>query len=419
MEKTKLKAEEKEYLKRDEEGRLVPDYDKTIKVFAEGDIIAGEVVRIDRDEVLVDVGYKSEGVIPIKELSVKGNINPEEVVSVGEEIVAFVLQKEDQEGRLILSKKRADQEKTWADVEKKVQEGGSVKGKVVEAVKGGLILDIGLRGFLPASLIELSRVKDLKQYIGRELECKVIEMNRFRNNVVLSRRALLEKSRDEERKKLLAKLKKGEILPGRISNITTYGAFVDLGGIDGLIHISELSWSKITHPEEVVSIGDEVKVQVLEVDEARGRVSLGLKQTQEDPWRKEIEKYSLDDIVEGKVDRLVPFGAFVVFGKELEGLIHLTELSEAKVEKPKEVLKEGEKVKAKIIEIDLERRRISLSLKAFRKRVEEKPKKEKEPKKAAPSKLKLKEKKKEKAEPGTLEAVVEEIKEEKGWEKKK
>ncbi|HEY4687168.1 MAG TPA: 30S ribosomal protein S1 [Candidatus Subteraquimicrobiales bacterium] len=354
---------DEEYMKRDEEGKLVPDYDQTIKIFDNGDIVEGEVVKIYRDEILVDIDYKSEGVIPLEELSIQKNVNPEEIVSVGDRIEALVLEKEDLDGRLILSKKRADFERSWDKIEEVGKSGGTVKGRVIEAVKGGLILNIGLRGFLPASLVELTRVKDLKGYIGQELECKIIETNRYRNNVVLSRRAVLEESQKEMRQTILSKLEKGQILTGKISNLASFGAFVDLGGIDGLIHISELSWQRISHPSEAVSVGDEVKVQVLEVDHERGRVSLGLKQTQEDPWRKAISKYSEGDIVEGRVLRLVPFGAFVQIEDNVEGLIHISELSEERLEDPQEAVRVGDEIKVKIIEIDLEKRRLSLSLK--------------------------------------------------------
>lgn len=403
----KDKAEEK-YMKIDEEGRLVPDYDQTIKLFKDGDIVSGKVVRIDRDEVLVDIGYKSEGVVPLCELSLKGTAHPEEVLSLGDEIEALVLQKEDAEGRLILSKKRAQFEKVWKKVEEIAAAEGTVKGKVMEVVKGGLILDIGVRGFLPASLVELRRVKDLKEYLGKVLECKIIETNRYRNNVVLSRKALLEDSQKKIRQKILAKLEKGQLLTGKISNLANFGAFVDLGGIDGLIHISELSWSRINHPSEVVSIGDEVKVQVLEVDKERGRVSLGLKQTQEDPWKTAVSKHSVAEIVKGKVVRLASFGAFVGLGEGLEGLVHLSELSEEGLKLPEQAVKVEQEIEVKIIEIDLDRRRISLSLKQAQEAIEEpETKKTKEPK----TKIEFKkEKEKEPPKPGSLEAIVEEMK---------
>ncbi len=358
-------------------GDIIPDYDQTIKIFDEGDIVSGTVVKVDRDEILVDIGYKSEGVIPIRELSIRPDIGPEDI-QIGQEIEALVLQKEDSEGRLILSKRRADCEKAWEKIERIHEERGSVKGEVIEVVKGGLILDIGLRGFLPASLVELKRVKDLSQYVGRELECKIVETNRTRNNVVLSRKAVLEEERKWERQKILSKLEKGQILTGKISSIVDFGAFVDLGGVDGLIHISELSWSHIDHPSEVVSVGDEVKVQVLDIDLERERVSLGLKQTTEDPWKIKVGKYSAGDVVEGVISRIVPFGAFLQIDEGVEGLIHISELAEERIELPDQAVKVGDKIKVKIIDIDLERRRISLSLKQLEEGKEKMPEKTKE-----------------------------------------
>lgn len=355
--------ENQDYMKRNEEGELVPDYDQTIKIFEEGDVVSGKVVKIDRDEVLVDIGYKSEGVIPIRELSIVSNVDPHEVVEVGEEIDALVLQKEDNEGRLILSKKRAEFEKAWDRIEELCKEGSTIKGKAIEVVKGGLIVDIGLRGFLPASLVDLRRVKDLTEYVGQEMECKVIELNRARNNVVLSRRAVLESERKAEKQKLLSKLQKGQVLTGTVSSLVDFGAFVDLGGIDGLIHISELSWTHIDQPSEVVSIGDEVKVQVLDVDVDRERISLGFKQTQEDPWREKVKKFSAGDVVEGKVTKIVPFGAFVQMTEGVEALVHISELAKEHVESPEQVVKVGDAVRAKIVDIDLDRRRVSLSIK--------------------------------------------------------
>ena len=259
--------------------------DATIKYFNDGDIVTGTVVKVDRDEVLLDIGYKTEGVIPSKELSIKHDVDPHEVVSVGDEVEALVQQKEDKEGRLILSKKRAQYERAWGTIEKIKEEDGVVTGQVIEVVKGGLILDIGLRGFLPASLVEMRRVRDLQPYVGQELEAKIIELDKNRNNVVLSRRAWLEQTQSEVRQSFLTQLQKGQIRKGVVSSIVNFGAFVDLGGVDGLVHVSELSWKHIDHPSEVVEVGQEVTVEVLSVEMDRERVSLSLKATQEDPWQ--------------------------------------------------------------------------------------------------------------------------------------
>jgi small subunit ribosomal protein S1 len=337
--------------------------DKTIKYFNDGDIVEGTIVKVDRDEVLLDIGYKTEGVIPSRELSIKHDVDPSEVVSVGDEIEALVLQKEDKEGRLILSKKRAQYERAWGTIEQKKERDEVVEGTVIEVVKGGLIIDIGLRGFLPASLVEMRRVRDLQPYVGKTLEAKIIELDKNRNNVVLSRRAWLEQTQSEVRSDFLNKLAKGQVRNGVVSSIVNFGAFVDLGGVDGLVHVSELSWKHIDHPSEVVEVGQEVTVEVLDIDLDRERVSLSLKATQEDPWRQFARTHAIGQVVPGKVTKLVPFGAFVRVQDGIEGLVHISELAERHVEIPEQVVNVGDELMVKVIDIDLERRRISLSLK--------------------------------------------------------
>ncbi len=350
-----------EYIEVD--GVLIPNYDITIPIFSEGDVVNGRVVRIDKDEVLVDIGYKSEGVIPLSELSIRKSVNAFEEVELGEMVDALVMTKEDQDGRLILSKKRARFEKAWKRIEAAAAAGEHVEGTVIEVVKGGLILDLGIRGFLPASLVDIRRVQDLDEFLGRKLECKVIELNRNRNNVVLSRRAVLEDERREVRQKILDELQPGNVVEGVISNIVDFGAFVDLEGIDGLIHISELSWSHVNHPSEVLTIGEKVEVKVLDIDRDRQRISLGLKQTQSDPWQSVIDRFGINDVVEGKVTKVVTFGAFVEIHPGVEGLVHISELASHHVENPREVVSQGDSLSVRIIEIDPERRRLSLSLK--------------------------------------------------------
>ncbi len=279
------------------------------------------------------------------------------------QVEALVLQKEDKEGRLILSKKRAQYERAWGDVEKIKENDGVVTGSVIEVVKGGLIVDIGLRGFLPASLIELRRVRDLTPYLGQEIEAKILELDKNRNNVVLSRRALLEQTQSESRTTFLNNLHKGQVRKGTVSSIVNFGAFVDLGGVDGLVHVSELSWKHIEHASEVVEVGQEVTVEILEVDLDRERVSLSLKATQEDPWQVFARTHAIGQVAPGKVTKLVPFGAFVRVADGIEGLVHISELSGKHVELAEQVVSVGEEVFVKIIDIDLERRRISLSLK--------------------------------------------------------
>jgi small subunit ribosomal protein S1 len=335
----------------------------TIVEFDDGDLVEGTVVKIDRDEVLVDIGYKSEGVIPIRELSIRNDVNPEEIVSLGEHIETLVLQKEDKEGRLILSKKRAQYERAWTDIEKIKDAEGIVKGPVIEVVKGGLIVDIGLRGFLPASLVELRRVRELQPYVGRVIEAKIIELDRNRNNVVLSRRAWLEEAQKEQRGDFLANLKPGERRKGVVSSVVNFGAFVDLGGMDGLIHVSELSWKHVDHPSSVVAVGDEVDVEVLDVDLDKERISLSLKNTQVDPWQEFADSHQEGQLVYGRITKLVPFGAFVQVGDGIEGLVHISEMAAHHVDLPEQVVTPGEELWVKIIEIDLQRRRISLSIK--------------------------------------------------------
>jgi len=349
------------------DGELVPDYDATFPTINEGEVVHGTVVRVDKDEVLVDIGYKSEGVIPTSELSIRRSVNPADEVAVGEEIDALVLTKEDAEGRLILSKKRARFELAWKAIEGAAESGEPVNGRVIEVVKGGLILDLGVRGFLPASLVDIRRVQDLDDFLGKELRCKVIELNRSRNNVVLSRRAVLEDERKEMRQAILDRLNPGDVVDGQISNIVDFGAFVDLDGMDGLIHISELSWSHVNHPSEVLEIGQDVKVKVLDIDRERQRISLGLKQTQTDPWQQVLDNYGEGDVVEGRVTKVVTFGAFVEILPGVEGLVHISELAQHHVENPREVVSQGDPVNVLILEVDGERRRLSLSLK----RVEE------------------------------------------------
>ena len=337
--------------------------DGTVTDFDEGDLVTGTVVKLEHDEVLLDIGYKSEGVIPARELSIRKDVNPSEIVSLGDKIEALVLQKEDKEGRLVLSKKRAEYERAWNAVEAKFNAGETVEGEVIEVVKGGLILDIGLRGFLPASLVDLRRVKDLSAFMGTRVEARVIEMDRNRNNVVLSRRIVLEEARKAERQEILGKLQPGMKLKGTVSSIVDFGAFVDLGGIDGLVHISELSWNHVNHPSEVVKVGQEVEVQVLEVDLNRERISLGLKQTQEDPWRSLVKKYPVDAIVEGAVTKLVTFGAFVDLGDGVEGLVHISEMAKTHVDQPSQVCQVGDVVKVMVREItDLTAEKVEIEL---------------------------------------------------------
>jgi small subunit ribosomal protein S1 len=337
--------------------------ESSVQAMEEGRVIEGVVVKVDPDEVLLDIGWKSEGVIPVRELSIKADVDPNTIVQIGDVVAALIMNREDELGRLVLSKKRAQYEAAWGSIERIYTEDRTVQGSVIEVVKGGLIIDIGLRGFLPASLVEMRRVRDLTPFIGQTLECKIIELDRNRNNVVLSRRKFLEETQSEFRNDFLTSLQPGEIRSGVVSSIVNFGAFVDLGGVDGLVHVSELSWKHIDHPSEVVEVGDEVEVEVLDVDLQRERVSLSLKNTQEDPWARFAREHDLNAVVPGEVTKLVPFGAFVKVADGIEGLVHISELSDQHVEVPESVVNVGDKVEVRVIDVDSVRRRVSLSLK--------------------------------------------------------
>ncbi len=338
-------------------------YAATMMTVADGQIVEGTVVRIDREEVLLDIGFKSEGVIPARELSIRHDVMPSDVVSLGETVEAQVITLEDKEGRLVLSKKRAQYERAWGNIKKLKAEGSAVRGHVIEVVKGGLIVDIGLRGFMPASLVEQRRVRDLQPYVGTEIHAKIIELDKNRNNVVLSRRAWLEETLREQREAFLKNLQPGEIRSGVVSSVVHFGAFVDLGGMDGLVHVSELSWKHVEHPKSVVSPGDKIEVKVLEIDMARERISLSLKATQQDPWQEFAAGHRVGELVYGRITKLVPFGSFVQVGDGIEGLVHISEMSAYHVEAPEQVVSPGEELWVKIIDLDLHRRRISLSIK--------------------------------------------------------
>jgi small subunit ribosomal protein S1 len=335
----------------------------TVLEFKEGDIVEGTVVSVDGDGAMIDIGYKSEGLIPTRELSIRNNVDPNDAVKAGDRVEAVVLNKEDDEGRLILSKKRAMYERAWGKIQQIADQEGTVEGTVIEVVKGGLIVDIGLRGFLPASLVDLRRVRDLDPFIGQTITAKVIELDRPRNNVVLSRRAYLEEAQAEERNAFLDGLGEGEVREGVISSVVNFGAFVDLGGMDGLVHVSELSWQHVSHPGELVKVGDKVTVKVLEVDRDRERISLSIRQTSDDPWDVFAREHEVGDVVDGVVTKTVPFGAFVSVADGVEGLVHVSEIAVHRVESPELELSIGQPVKVKITEKENERRRVSLSIK--------------------------------------------------------
>jgi small subunit ribosomal protein S1 len=372
----------------------------------DGDLVKGKVVKIDKDEVLVDVGFKSEGVIPLNELSIRNNVKPEDILKVNDEIEIMVLQKEDQDGRLLLSKKRAEVEQNFDRIEKIYEKGDTVEGEIIECVKGGLIVDIGLRGFLPASLIDVRKIKELESYIGEKCVCKIIEVDRNRNNVVLSRKVIIEDERREQRKEILSNMEIGQVKKGVVTSIADFGAFVDVGGVDGLVHISELSWNHVKHPSEVVTVNQEVDVEILDIDYEKQRLSLGLKQTQKDPWLERIKKYSVKDIVEGKVTRIVKFGLFVQIEEDLEGLVHISELSQEPVKRPSDIAKIGDELEVRIIDIDFDKRRMAFSIKQVENPEEAEEEEEKEPKKAK-AEVKDKKTKAKKKESGKADKKVE------------
>ncbi len=356
-------VDEAEDSRLDDEAIFEQALGRDIRVFKEKELVEGTVVSVDIEGALVDIGFKSEALIPANELSIKKNVDPREIVSVGDEVEGVVLTREDENGRPILSKKRAQYKRAWSKVEEVHRESKSVKGTVIEVVKGGLIVDIGLRGFLPASLVGLRRVCNLHPFVDTEIEAKVIELDRQRNNVVLSRRAFLEEEQAEERDSFMNLLVEGETREGTVSSVVPFGAFVDLGKMDGLVHVSELAWTHISHPSEVVEVGEKVMVKVLEVDRERERISLSMRQTLEDPWTVFSDSHEVGNVIEGKVTKTVPFGAFVSIAEGVEGLVHVSEIAMHRVESPEMELSIGQQIRVKITELDTNRRRVSLSVK--------------------------------------------------------
>jgi small subunit ribosomal protein S1 len=341
--------------------RLLDMYDVSFKNFAEGEVVRGVVLQVSDTEVIVDVGYKSEGIIPVEEFrdeSGKISVKPGDVVDV-------LLEKtEDKEGYVVLSKEKAEKMKVWDEVERAYQERRVVTGRVIERVKGGLAVDIGVRAFLPGSQVDVRPVRNLDSLKGQELRMRVIKVNKKRGNIVLSRKAVLEEENAEKKHHTLETLEEGKVLMGTVKNITEYGAFVDLGGIDGLLHITDMSWGRINHPSEVVNVGDEVRVVVLKFDRDSERVSLGLKQLKADPWTTATIRYPAGARVKGKVVSLTDYGAFVELEQGVEGLIHVSEMSwSKKVKHPSKILTVGQEVECVVLGIDQEAHRISLGLK--------------------------------------------------------
>lgn len=339
----------------------------TIRSLRSGDIVRGVVVQVGQDEVLVDVGAKSEGVVPIRELCCYDVTSPQDVVQVGDEIDVMVVKAEDNEGRIILSKERADAAHSWEVLEAAADSGEPVRGVVREVVKGGLLVDLGVRAFLPASQVERGYVEDLSQYVDQEISARVIELNKGRKKVILSRKAVLEEQYARKRQETLGTIQEGDIVRGVVRRLTQFGSFVDIGGLDGLLHISEMSWHRVNHPSEMLSVGDEVEVQVLRVDKETEKVSLSLRNLLANPWDLVNEHYPVGNTVAAKVVRLVPFGAFVELEPGVEGLIHISHLADWHVAKPEDVLSEGQEIAVKVLSVDAANKRIRLSLREARK----------------------------------------------------
>ncbi len=339
-------------------------FEESLKVrdgVKEGDIVKGEVVAINRENVVVDIGYKSEGTIAIQEFT---SINGVPQVKVGDKIDVFVESREDEQGHVVLSKEKADKLKVWDEISAAAERDELVEGVIVARVKGGLSVDIGVKAFLPGSQVDLRPIRNLDKLIGERFKFKVIKFNKKRGNIVLSRRALLEKERETLKKDTLNRLQEGAILDGAVKNITEYGAFIDLGGIDGLLHITDMSWGRVQHPSEVLNVGDEIKVKVLKYDQEHERVSLGLKQMQEDPWGQAPTKFPVGTRVKGKVVSLTDYGAFVEIEAGVEGLVHVSEMSWTKrVKHPSKLVTVGDQVEAIVLDVDAANRRISIGMK--------------------------------------------------------
>ncbi len=338
---------------------IEPEYWEKLAKVKEGDIVTGTVVEIDKDSVLIDIGFKSEGYVGLDEFSDRGK-NLQE----GDEVEVYVESFEDEEGRVVLSKDMANKIRIWTNIADAYENDTVIKGTVVAKIKGGLTVDVGLKAFLPGSQIDLRPVRNLDSLIGQELELKIINMNRKRGNIILSRRVLLEKVREESRKKTLQVIEEGKVMEGQVKNITDYGVFVDIGGVDGLLHITDMSWGRVNHPSEMFNLGDKITVKILKFDAERGRVSLGLKQLEEDPWGTISDKYPVGSIVKGKVVSITDYGAFLELENGIEGLVHISEMTWGKHNlPPSKFVAIGDIVDAKILNIDTEKKRISLGMK--------------------------------------------------------
>ena len=352
-------------------------YDESFKSLQEGQLVIGRVVSVDENGALIDVGAKSEGTIPASELQRKGAF-PQEPLTPGQEVMVYVLSSDPGEGGLRLSKRRADEEGAWRELDEAFKEGRVLDAPVSQEVKGGLVVDVGLRGFVPASQVERGYVNDLSKYVGKNLRLKVLELDRSKNRVVLSQRVVLESEHDSLCQETWATITEGQVRHGVVKGITDFGVFVDLGGVDGLLHISELAWGRVKHPSEAIKEGEEIDVKVLRVDKEKGKISLGRKQVLPDPWNDVENKYPVGAVIEGEITRTAPFGAFVQIEPGVEGLVHISEVSNQHITKPEEIVNSGDKVLVKVLRVRPDERRISLSIKQADQEVEE-PKEEEAP----------------------------------------
>ncbi|NLM04770.1 MAG: 30S ribosomal protein S1 [Clostridiales bacterium] len=344
---------------------FMDEIEKSMVQLYRGDIVSGKVIDISENEVIVNIGYKSDGIISKEEISSDNSINPHDILKPGDKIDVYVLKVDDGEGNVLLSKKRVDIERGWQELEKMYETESILSTKVIEVVKGGVIsISNGIRCFIPASQLSNIYVENLDEFIGETFNTKIIEFNRKKNKVVLSRKVVLLQELEEIKNKVFHQLEKGQIIQGRVKQITSFGVFVDIGGIDGLIHISELSWGRVEHPSEILKIDDKVEVEVLDFDKETERISLSLKSTQPEPWQHVHEKYKKDDIIKGRVVKIVDFGAFVEIEAGLDGLVHISEISKDHVEKVSDVLEVNQIVDVKILDINQEERRMSLSISA-------------------------------------------------------
>ncbi|WP_442601125.1 30S ribosomal protein S1 [Paenibacillus sp. KN14-4R] len=332
-------------------------------VLKKGDIVTGKIVKVEDNQALVDVGYKYDGIIPLKELSSVGIDSAAQAVEIGQEVQVKVIGINDAKEELTLSKRAIDSEKAWETLNTQLEEKTVIEAKVAEVVKGGLVVDIGVRGFVPASMVERHFVEDFSDYKGRSLRLRVKEIDREKNKVILSQKDVLDEEYEVKKKEIIESIQAGQVFEGTVQRLTQFGAFIDIGGIDGLVHISEMAWNHVAHPSEVVKEGDKVKVQVLKVEPEKDKISLSIKATQAGPWDNAENQFNIGDVVTGTVKRLAAFGAFVEIAPGVEGLVHISQIAHRHIGTPHEVLSEGQEVQVKILDLNVAEKRVSLSIK--------------------------------------------------------